>query len=182
VENEPAKARESLVAAESELQRIEQLVKQGLRSQQDVEQARVRAQHAREDLTAAQDKRKLFGGGEEAKLAPVRIAAPREGKVLTALVNPGQYVPAAAPLLSVADLSRLWVRVPIPEHYLAQMDRGRPVHITVKGPDGDPKATAPSFEGKPLVLVPQVDAARHTADMLYELVLPAERPFLAKDQ
>jgi hypothetical protein len=31
-------------------------------------------------------------------------------------------------------------------------------------------------------LVPQVDLMRHTADLLYELVLPSDPPLLARDQ
>jgi RND family efflux transporter MFP subunit len=187
VENELAKARESLAAAESELNRVLELAKQGLRGQQDVEQARVRHQHAKEDLAAAQDKRKLFGeaGAELTRLNPIVLRAPRDGKVLTLLVSPGQYVPAAAPLISIADLSQLWVRVPVPEHYLPQLDRARPVKIILKaaGENGAPgKPVGPSYEGTPLNIVPQVDTVRHTADMIYDLARPRGAPLLAKDQ
>jgi RND family efflux transporter MFP subunit len=191
VENELAKARESLLAAEAELNRVLDLARQGLRGQQDVEQARVRHRHAKEDIAAAEDKRKLFlaGAEEGARLPPVPVKAPRDGTILAVPVSPGQYVPAAAPLVTVADLSLLWVRVPVPEQYLPQLDQQACVRIAVKS------ATPPSSQGslknpekpppieaKPVALVPLVDAVRHTADMIYELPAATGRPVLAKDQ
>jgi RND family efflux transporter MFP subunit len=192
IENELAKARESLVAAEAELNRVVDLHRQGLRGTQDVEQARVRHRHAREDIAAAEDKQKLFlapGGDRPAKLAPVAIAAPRAGTVLSVPVSPGQYVPAAAPLITVADLGQLWVRVPVPEHFLPDLDVKRHVRIAVKSsnsnssarPGKSPAAPATIFPAAPLALVPQVDPVRHTADMIYELP-PGQRLILAKDQ
>src|SRR5262249_49009868 len=107
--------------------------------------------------------------------------------VLTLNVSPGQYVPAAAPLVTIADLSQLWVRVPVPEQYLPRLDRDRPVTIVLKSANGADLTKADrridSFEAKPVAAVPQVDTIRHTADMLYELTPdPAKRLLLAKDQ
>lgn len=185
VDNEIAKAKESLAVAESELSRMQELHTKGLRSAQDLEQAVAKAKHAREDLAAARDKKKLYGGNGDgpAQFAPVPIQAPRSGTVLNLLVSPGQYVPAAAPLLTIADLSTLWVRVPVPEQDLPRINREAPATITYKrstDPGGDRKP--PLFEGKRVALVPQVDPLRHTADMVYELIDLPKDAVLAKDQ
>lgn len=176
-ENELAKARENLLVAEKEQSRVQDLFKQGLRSQQEIEKSRAAFKAAHEDFTAAEDKKQLFDGAGTAQLAPRPIMAPRAGTVLSVVVAPGQYVPAAAPLATVADLSQLWVRVPVPEHYLPQLDRGKPVTVTLRSPDAKP---GPSFEAKPLALVPVVDPLKHTADMIYEVA--PQRTLLAKDQ
>jgi cobalt-zinc-cadmium efflux system membrane fusion protein len=188
VESEIAKAKESKQAADLDLSRVLELHKQGLRGSQDVEKARVAQKHAQEDMAAAEDKRKLFAGAgpgdESARLHPLSIKAPRDATVLTVPVSPGQYVAAAAPLLTLADLSQLWVRVPVPEHYLLQLDRDRAVTVELQAPASAPQARlAATLTAKPLAVIPLVDPIRHTADMLYELALPTEqRPALAKDQ
>src|SRR5262249_4146442 len=51
------------------------------------------------------------------------------GTVLIVHVSPGQYVPLAAPLVTVADLSQLWVRVPVPEQELPHVARGLPASL-----------------------------------------------------
>lgn len=188
VESEIAKAKESKQAADLDLTRVLELHKQGLRGSQDVEKARVALKYAQEDMAAAEDKRKLFAGtgpgDDTARLHPLPIKAPRDGTVLTVPVSPGQYVAAAAPLVTVADLSQLWVRVPVPEHYLLQVDRDRAVTVELQAPASTPKArAAATLTAKPVAVVPLVDPIRHTADMIYELALPTEqRPLLAKDQ
>ncbi len=180
VESDWVKARDSLAAADKEQQRTEDLYRQKLRGEQDVEQARVRLGHAREDLAAAEDKRKLFADAADgsAPFRPVPVTAPRAGTVLSVPVSPGQYVPAAAALVTVADLSRPWVRVPVPEHDLANVDRTQPAAAVLGG------AAGRRLELQPVALVPLVDPARRTADLIYELPAPGAEPLppLARDQ
>jgi cobalt-zinc-cadmium efflux system membrane fusion protein len=184
VENELAKARESETAAEKEWLRVKDLYAQKLRGEQDLEQAKARLGHAREDRLAAEDKRKLFADsarGEGAALRPVVIRAPRAGTVLAVPVSPGQYVPATAPLVTVADLSKLWVRVPVPESDLPQVRRGYPATAHLK-PNGRSRREEISFTLQPVAVVPLVDTARHTADLIYELPAEAVRQgIFAKD-
>lgn len=183
VESELAKANEAVTVAASEWERVKDLHRQKLRGQQDLEQAQARLNQAKEDLAAATDKRKLYGDGKAIdSLPPMTLTAPRAGTVLHVAASPGQYVPAAAALVTIIDLTKPWLRVPIPETDLARLDRRAPA--TVKG-------AGPPLEARPLALVPQVDAARHTADLIYELPGPPEAvagpaapsaPAFAKDQ
>jgi len=162
VEGEQAKAAASVRVAESEEKRIAGLHKQGLRGEQDLEQARTRLRHARADLAAAQEKAELLGTGKNGKLAPLPIRAPRAGTVLSVPVSPGQYVTATTPLVTIADLSQLWLRVPVPEADLPRLDRKGKASITLRTGQ-----KAVSFSLAPLVLVPLVDPARRTADLIY---------------
>lgn len=63
VENELAKARESVLVADLELKRVLDLHSQKLRGQQEVEQTRARLSHAREDLASAEDNRSRHSPG-----------------------------------------------------------------------------------------------------------------------
>jgi RND family efflux transporter MFP subunit len=168
VENELAKARGSLKFAQSEMERIADLHKQGLRGQQDLDKARVNLDHARFDLSTAEDKQKLFA------TSTVVIRAPRSGNVLSVPVSPGQYVTAAAPLITVADLTVPWVRVPVPEHDLPALNRQDPVSVVLRSA-GQGAGAQHRFEGRPIAVVPQVDPGRHTADLLYEITPGAHK-------
>jgi hypothetical protein len=181
VEGEMAKATESVALAQKEFKRITDLHEQKLRSQQEVEQAGTRLRLAREDEKAAKDKLELFGKtGENSTLPPVNVVSPRTGTVLSLLASPGQYVPTAAPLATVADLSQLWLRVPIPEADLPRLDRKAPATILFRPRSG--QATSP-LRVPPVALVPAVDAVRRTADVIYELPSTAhEKGLAARDQ
>jgi RND family efflux transporter MFP subunit len=187
VRNELNKAMASVLAARNEVNRIRGLKEQGLRGQQDLEQANARLKHAEEDEAAARFKLTLFNEGEQggpAHAQPLTITAPHDATVLNVAVNPGQYVSASAPLITLADLSELWVRVPVPEADLPRVAQGQAATVVVAPPQSGPaKDLPPPLELPFLYLVPQVDRSRHTADLVYRL--PAEgkkRGLMAKDQ
>ncbi len=186
IEGDLEKAQEDVSVAKNELERIENLHKQKLRGDRDVEQARASLKKAQADLNAAEDKLKYISapGTEKGTFRPPiqSILAPRAGIALTVPVAPGQFVAQAAPLVIIADLSKPWVRVPVPEFDLPRVDRGRDAQVTVtpEGPGG--KAAPQTIKAHPVALVPQVDPLRHTADLMYQLDPPTENAMLAKDQ
>jgi RND family efflux transporter MFP subunit len=181
VENELTKARESVDLAEKEYNRLSELHKQKLRAQQDVEQCATRLGHAREDFQSAKDKLEVFGRAAGKNTLPVMtITAPHAGTVLSLSASPGQYVSAASPLVTLADLSRLWLRVPVPEADLPRLDRKASARIFFRAKT---TTASPPLQVPPVALVPVVDLARRTADVLYELPGDAkERGLLARDQ
>jgi multidrug efflux pump subunit AcrA (membrane-fusion protein) len=164
-ENEKNKAVEGERIAKTEFERLQGLLKEGLRSQQDVDQAHVRWVGALEDVKAANAKLEAFSD------APRPVRCVRGGTLLTLAVSPGQTVAAAAPLATVADLSRLWVKVAVPESDLARIDARRPAVIALRpaGHGGVPLARH-LYLVVPRSLVPQVDPVRHTADLFYDLL------------
>lgn len=182
VEGELAKAVESVLVARSELQRVQDLTREGVRQQQDFEQARARLKHAEEDQAAAVDKLKLFassGNGPGPQLKPISIRSPRAGTILSVHASPGQYVPAAAPLVTVADLSELWLRVPVCESDLPFVDRTEPATALLT-PTRANNMGPIRLRAVPLAAVPLVDTNRHTADLIYDLT-PALRPAAARE-
>jgi cobalt-zinc-cadmium efflux system membrane fusion protein len=177
VENELAKAREGVSVAQKEMTRLTGLRKIKLRAEQDIEQAQARLENAREDLKAARDKIAMFGKAADgsASLPPVPVRAPLTGTVLAVPVSPGQYVTATAPLMTVADMTRLWLRVPVPEADLPRVARAEAAQVQL------PRGVRLTV--RPVALVPQVDPTRHTADLIYELPPEARKHGLvAKDQ
>jgi membrane fusion protein, heavy metal efflux system len=187
IENDLSKARENLSVAENELKRIEKLYAEKLKVERDLEQARKLFNDAQEDFASAEDKLKLIvpPGSEKSNFRPatMSLTAPRAGVALLVNVSPGQFVGLAAPLATIADLSRPWVRVPVPELDLPHIDRGRPVQVSMvpEGP-GEPRGAPLRMRADPVGLVPQVDPLKHTADLIYELKPPSEHATLAKDQ
>lgn len=87
------------------------LVREGPR-EETIRQARARVEQARAAVALAQT-----------RVDNTRLASPLDGVVLSHDVEPGEFVAAGTPVLSVADLVHVWVRA-----YLDQTDLGRIRH------------------------------------------------------
>lgn len=174
VESELAKAKTTLQTATAEHQRIRELHAQNLRSLQDLEQAQKVYEHAKEDLAAANDKLKLF------TTTNIPLRAPRSGSILALHVSPDQYVAAAAPVVTVIDLQPVWVRVPVPEFDLPQIEPDANVTVTLKSMNGSTAATW--LTAHPAGRVTQVDPQRHTADFWYEIETAKNATSFVRDQ
>ncbi len=181
--SEQIKAEQNVAVAKTELKRIHDL--KALRTQQELEeaQAQARLKSAEEDLKAAKDKLALFdaaAGDSQELLKTLAIVAPHEGTILTVHASPGQYVPAAAPLVTITEMSRPWIRVPVLEEEFAsvQFDEAT-AHIKERW--GSAPATSPYFATKASFKypVPLVDRSRHV-ELLYELLV-APRIFPQSD-
>jgi RND family efflux transporter MFP subunit len=177
IEGEVKKAKENVTLAKTDLERTESLYNQKprLKTLQDVQQAQNRLALTNEDLATADAKLKLFEVADDKtlRLAAFNIKAPKAGTIVTVPVNPGQYVPAGTPLISLADLTPLWVRVPVPEYDLPRVNRDQPATLKLG------KVIA---EIQPVALVPLVDLMRHTADQIYKLAGKLPVGLVAKDQ
>jgi HlyD family secretion protein len=69
----------------------------------------------------------------EALLADLKITAPLDGVVLSKNFEAGEYVTPGAPVLTIADLSDMWIKVYIPTDDLPRIKLGQPVTFTVSG-------------------------------------------------
>jgi HlyD family secretion protein len=69
----------------------------------------------------------------EALLDDLKIYSPLSGTVLSRNYEEGEYVTAGAPLATIADLTRLWIKVYIPTDDLPAIKLGDQVHFTVSG-------------------------------------------------
>lgn len=174
IESDLVKAQKTLQNAEIEYDRVKQLEKQ--LGKQAVELAKLAVEKTKEDLASAKEKLSFF----QAQNIPLK--APQGGTILQLHVSPGQYVPAAAPLVSIIDLSPMWIRVPVPEFDLPLVDRKASVEVSFKNPNHDRKDQPAFFRAAPTGRVAQVDPVKHTADLWYELEATKEQGQFVKDQ
>ena len=87
------------------------LVREGPR-RETIAQARARVAQSRAGVSLA-----------EVRLTNTRLEAPFSGIVLEKHAEPGEFVAAGAPVITIADISHVWLRA-----YVNQTDLGR-IHI-----------------------------------------------------
>jgi HlyD family secretion protein len=90
------------------------LVKEGPRAE-DIAQARARVEEIRASLALA-----------ETQLENTRLVSPLTGVVLSHNIEPGEFVSAGTPVVTVADIAHVWLRA-----YVNQTDLGR-IHLGQK--------------------------------------------------
>ncbi len=94
------------------------LVKEGPRKEQ-IEQARARYEQARQALAVA-----------ETRLGYATLTSPLTGIVLSKNIEPGEYVTAGTPIVTVGDLEHPWVRAFIDETDLGRVKVGQRTRVT----------------------------------------------------
>jgi len=94
------------------------LVKKGPR-RETIEQARARLQQAKEALAVA-----------ETRLGYATLTSPLAGVVLSKNVEPGEFVAAGTPIVTVGDLENVWLRAYINETDLGRVKVGQRVRVT----------------------------------------------------
>jgi len=145
-------ARVELEASRVDLRRAEQLFQQQVGSRKRVDEARARAELAQQNLRSAERERQTVTRvTQEAVARPasaVTAVAPLTGLLSKVQVASGQSVSAGQPLLEVTDLSRLWVRVRVPQGEVRTIERSEPALIdgrqarSVPGPRTGDQLTA----------------------------------------
>lgn len=115
VDEDAALAEARAKQAELEATRIEELARDSLVSQRELEKARADLAAARATLAAARGRlqRQATGGTGGGGVTPLTVASPDDGVVLDLTSGSGQVVAAGAPLITVARLDRLWVKVAV---------------------------------------------------------------------
>ncbi|MEO6951004.1 MAG: efflux RND transporter periplasmic adaptor subunit [Polyangia bacterium] len=101
----------------------------------------------------------------EQRIDQARIHAPSDATVMEVLVHPGEAVNAGAPLLKVADLTKLVAEVDINESDLVKIRRGQNVDITSD-------AAADTYHGKVREISAQADRAKGTVLVKVDLQVP----------
>lgn len=152
-------ARSALDLAERELRRVGDLQKRGLASTDALDRAsaaRVQAQARLASASAEQRSAELAGRSDalaaadaavqaaaavvaqaEWRLAQTRIATAAAARVADTLFQPGEWVPAGAPVLKLLPTQGPFVRFFVPLSELSQWQPGQSVSVSCPGcPDG----------------------------------------------
>ncbi len=112
-------SKNELQSAESNLS----LVKKGARNAQ-IDIARAEVERCKAILTAS-----------DAVLSDLKLYSPISGTVITKNYETGEYVQPGAPVLTVANLEDLWIKVYVPTDDLPKIKLGQKVIFTVSGID-----------------------------------------------
>ncbi len=123
----------------SEVQRAEQLVKDGAGSRRALEEAQAELAVAEAELKAARD-RVALASAQRHVAGRRRSSTRRDSAVVQAVhVREGQTVAAGAPLIDLVRLATVWVRVPVYAGESASIDASAPAQVLTLGeaPDAD---------------------------------------------
>jgi cobalt-zinc-cadmium efflux system membrane fusion protein len=155
-----AKARSVLAQAERAVTRQEDLATHGIIGQRDVDQARTDRDSALSDFNRTKDRLRLLGmDPDKTQLgAPLIVRSPVSGKVLDVLTATGEFRnDPTAPLMTVADLSDIWVTANVQEKDIHYVHRGDPAVATFAAYPTE------SFQGKVLFVADVLDTDTRTA-------------------
>jgi RND family efflux transporter MFP subunit len=165
LERDVTAARTRVDAARIRHNRAEQLLLDRAGSEKAAQQAREELDLAENDLKTARERMERFEKAPIAADVSVTIAAPRDGLVQKVFANPGQTVASGLPLFEVADMSTIWIRVPVYVGDLRLIDRKQTarVHAMNETPG------AASRQARAINAPPTADPLNNTADLYFEL-------------
>ncbi len=165
-------------AVEQQIARTERLVQIGAASQQELE--RIHAEHVRHrtEVESARTRLQLLGmtpqqiealtsSGQVA--ATTTVVSPIAGVVTARTANPGTSVDAATPLVTVVDLSTVWIVADLYERDFSRVSVGTPAMVTTTA-FPDQKIT-----GKVAYIDPQVRSETRTARIRIEVANPGQQ-------
>jgi HlyD family secretion protein len=187
-------AQATLRAAEADLERTQQLVKQGFLSESKLDEVRRAVEVARAQQTGAQAQTRANqdSGTDVAqaqaqlaqaraatvaaqqRLAQAAILAPTDARVLTRSVEPGQIVQPGAALLSLALAGPTQLVAQVDERFLDQLQAGQQAMVVADAFPGQP------FAARVLSIAPAVDAQRGAIEVKLALA-GAAAAFLRED-
>jgi cobalt-zinc-cadmium efflux system membrane fusion protein len=155
-----ARSRSALAQAERTVTRQEDLAAHGIIGQRDVDQARTDRDSAASDFERTKDRLLLLGmDPDKTKLgAPLIVRSPLSGKVLDVTTATGEFRnDPNAPLMTVADLSDIWVTANVQEKDIHLVRKGDPATATFAAYPTEP------FQGKVLFVADVLDPDTRTA-------------------
>lgn len=164
-------ARATAAKARADAERLRSLYEHGAVANKEVIEAETELAHAQAGLTEAEAatqhaRRRLSILGLKPCLAgqPVVVRAPISGKVLEMNVVPGEYRnDTSAALITIADLSTVWVAAQVPESSIRWINQGEHVHIELAAYPGE------VFEGRVRRVADTVDPLTRAVEVQTEL-------------
>lgn len=155
-----ARARSVLGQAERNLARQQDLATHGIIGQREVDQSRTDRDSAQSDFNRTKDRLRLLGmDPDKTELgAPLIVRAPLAGKVLDVTTAAGEFRnDPNAPLMTVADLSDIWLTASVQEKDIHFVHRGDPVSATFAAFPGE------TMHGNVLFVADVLDTDTRTA-------------------
>lgn len=142
-----AGARQRLALATSVHARERSLWEQGIAPRQDMEAAEAAMREAGIAAAAARERLEALGiAAGEGVSSTVTVRAPFDGVVVDKPAVAGQSVGETAALLTIADLTRVWIEAAVPADSLAQVAPGMPAQVSIAAQPGQREGSV-SFVG-----------------------------------
>ena len=170
-------AQSALAKAEADFQRTKDLYeiravaqKEIVGAQNDLAQSRASVEAASAVVTQSRRKLELLGltPGDLTQVVPVR--APLDGKVLEISVVPGEYrQDTSVPLMTITDLSRVWIAYDVPESAIRFIGIDDPVVLTLVAFPGE------TFTGRVTRISDVLDPQSRTIKVQVEMANPGGR-------
>ena len=166
VQAQVAEARAARTLAGHTLHRTESLVHDGAASQAELQQAQAQLAQAVEEEHRAVSSLAAVGGGDGS--ADYRLRSPIDGIVVERSVAVGRevHVDQDQPLLSIADLSQVWVIADLYEQDLGLVTVGAPVTVLA------PALPGRSFPGRIVYVGDLVDSTTRAIRTRIEIANP----------
>jgi cobalt-zinc-cadmium efflux system membrane fusion protein len=155
-----ARTRTVLTQAEHSLERQQDLAAHGIVGQRDVEQAKTDRDSALSDFNRTKDRLRLLGMDPDKTTlgSPLIVRSPLTGKVLDIMTATGEFRnDPTAPLMTVADLSDIWVTANVQEKDIHFVHRGDPAVATFAAYPTE------TFSGRVLFVADVLDPDTRTA-------------------
>ncbi len=141
------------------------LVKKGPR-RETIEQARARLQQAKEGLAVA-----------GTRLGYATLASPLTGVVLSKNVEPGEFVAAGTPIVTVGDLENVWLRAYINETDLGRVKVGQRVRVSADTYPGKRYEGRVSFIASQAEFTPKsVQTEKERVKLVYRVKVDIRNP------
>lgn len=128
------KARDALNLAQKTLDRARGVEQAGGAAVKDLEAAQSGVAQAQAEYRRAQTRLAALGGSADAKAGarPMQVRAPIGGTITALAIAPGMFVnDATAPLMTIANIDKLWITAQVPEDALGQVARGQAATASV---------------------------------------------------
>lgn len=127
--------------AKADYERKKVLTEHGISSKKELQEAQVEAENARHDMESAAATLRVYGTDPtNMKMGqPMRIVAPISGEVVRNDVTVGAFTKADSdPLITIADLNKVWVNALIKERYIGSVTKGGKAEIVIEGSSDEP--------------------------------------------
>ncbi|MBP8303088.1 MAG: efflux RND transporter periplasmic adaptor subunit [Phycisphaerae bacterium] len=155
--------------AQAKTKRAQQLREDKAGSVREWEEAQAQLALAKASLETAQARLELLKKGDLDSAADgfsaLSIRSPVDGVIQEVHVAPGQTVTGSTPLLSIADIDPVWVRVPVYVGDVEAVDLKKPARVHGLADIAAAEARIAEPVGAPF----RADSASVTADLFYEL-------------
>lgn len=146
------KARSAVSQAERAYARQKDLCEHGIGAKRDLEQSETERDVAKSELDRATTRLRLLGINPGLVGRPVTVRAPVSGRIIDLNVAPGEYQnDPAAVLMTVADLSTIWVTANVPEKDIQRVVVGEDAVIDFAAYPGERFTGRVAFVGEVLM-------------------------------